>query len=349
MKYPIVVLALLLLTVSASYLVSAANRISFLSDRDPPVFSIFVMNADGSNPINMSKKLGMELEGIFFYSPDKTKILFDSQRTGNFEIFVINADGSNPVNLTNLPGSDNYPVWSPDGTKILWERGRNIFVMNADGSDKRDLGPGRFPQWSPGGTRIGVNDEGWKSWIMKADGTEWHELSELLRPQPGADTAFLCWSPDGTMFVFSAAYERPWPPRTLLYVINVDGSGLVEIANKKDDYGYDYASWSPDGTKIAFHDGDIFVVNVDGTNLVNLTGHHDFRGAFPKWSSDGEKILYSANGDIYIMNADGFNPVNLTNHPAIDFHANWFDAPPMSISPQDKLVTPWGKIKNRNQ
>lgn len=349
MKYPIVVLTLLLLTASASNPVSADTRISFLSDRDPPVFSTFVMNFDGSNPINLSKKLGLECEKPFAISPDGTKVLFYSRRTGDFELFVMNADSSNLVNLTNLPGGDSGPVWSPDGTKILWERNRNFFVMNADGSEKRDLGPGRFPQWSPGGTRIGVNGEGWKSWIMKADGTDWRELSEFLRPQRGAEIEFLCWSPDGTKLVFCADYD--WPVCAHLYAVNVDGSGLVEIAKNMNGVKYRHASWSPDGTKIAFHIHDIFVVNIDGTDLVNLTGHHTFRGSFPKWSPDGEKILYDAYeiGEIYIMNADGSNPVNLTNHPAIDFHGQWFDAPPTSISPQDKLVTPWGKIKNGNQ
>ncbi len=47
------------------------------------------------------------------WSPDGTKIAFNSDRDGNSEIYVMNADGSNPTRLTNNPDSDSNPSWSP--------------------------------------------------------------------------------------------------------------------------------------------------------------------------------------------------------------------------------------------
>ena len=74
----------------------------------------------------------------------------------------MNADGSNVTRLTHNPGSDAYPTWSPDGTKITWasrKHGGNdeIYVMNADGSNQTRLTDGlenRHPDWSPDGRKI---------------------------------------------------------------------------------------------------------------------------------------------------------------------------------------------------
>jgi Tol biopolymer transport system component len=60
------------------------------------------------------------------------------------EIAVINRDGSGQVILTNPPGFDFQPVWSPDGTKIVFTRSEpsgdsEIHVMNADGSNHVDV------------------------------------------------------------------------------------------------------------------------------------------------------------------------------------------------------------------
>ena len=68
-------------------------------------------------------------------------IAFASNRDGNFEIYVMNPDGSGQTNITNNPASDNYPAWSPDGSKIAFSSDRDgnaeIYVMNADGSGVR--------------------------------------------------------------------------------------------------------------------------------------------------------------------------------------------------------------------
>jgi TolB protein len=73
------------------------------------------------------------------WSPDGTKIAFQSLRDHNYEIYVMNADGSGQTNLTNHPGKDLEPSWSPDGTQIYFRTDRDgnmydDYVMTADGS-----------------------------------------------------------------------------------------------------------------------------------------------------------------------------------------------------------------------
>lgn len=50
------------------------------------------------------------------------KIAFASFRDGNQEIYVMEPDGSGQTRLTNYAGVDREPAWSPDGTKLAFER-----------------------------------------------------------------------------------------------------------------------------------------------------------------------------------------------------------------------------------
>jgi Tol biopolymer transport system component len=130
-----------------------------------------------------------------------------------------------------------------------------------------------------------------------------------------------------------------------IYVMNPDGS---QPTNLTQNAGSDTAaSWSPDGTRIAFvstRDGnsEIYVMNADGSNPVNLTKHANW-DFFPVWSPNGRKIAFMTDRDgggvlslgvtpslimtfnieIYVMNADGTGQTNLTNSLAWDGYPSW--------------------------
>ncbi len=99
------------------------------------------------------------------YSPDRTRMLFSSDRfgSGNFDIFVADADGRNPVRLTTDPAVDQQPLWTPDGGQVVFVSGRSgtrqLYVMKADGTEARQLttlpGGAEEPAISPDGTRVG--------------------------------------------------------------------------------------------------------------------------------------------------------------------------------------------------
>jgi Tol biopolymer transport system component len=83
---------------------------------------IFVANADGSNPLNLTAKIGGKSadgtesdEAVPAWSPDGTKIAFSSNRgekeETDYEIYVIDANGRDLKRLTHAPGVDWGPDW----------------------------------------------------------------------------------------------------------------------------------------------------------------------------------------------------------------------------------------------
>ncbi|HKZ82496.1 MAG TPA: hypothetical protein VJ793_02430 [Anaerolineae bacterium] len=89
---------------------SGTGKMAFASDRDGD-FDIYLMNTDGTRPINLTDNTANDLE--LAWSPDGTQIAFTSNRDGNFEIYTIKADGTGAMRLTDDPGIDGMPSWSP--------------------------------------------------------------------------------------------------------------------------------------------------------------------------------------------------------------------------------------------
>ena len=91
-----------------------------------------------------------------------------------------------------------------------------------------------------------------------------------------------------------------------IFVMNADGSGQTQLTNGFDRA--DGASWSPDGTKIAFmgtdaaSDSKVYVMNADGSGQKPVTGASQNFDA-PAWSPDGQRLAYNNGVTILVINA----------------------------------------------
>jgi hypothetical protein len=107
------------------------TKVAFTRDFNNGNREIFVMNADGSNVVNLTNNAVFDDEPD--WSPDGTKIAYSSDRLGGGrDIVVMNADGSNPTNLIIDGATDGAPAWSPDGSKIAFETYRDLFTLSGE-------------------------------------------------------------------------------------------------------------------------------------------------------------------------------------------------------------------------
>src|SRR5262249_54073436 len=75
---------------------------------------LWVMNADGTNPVDLTNDTGGAENFQPSWSPDGTKIAWAHFDGASVQIHVMNADGTDPVNITNDTNlSDAQPDWQP--------------------------------------------------------------------------------------------------------------------------------------------------------------------------------------------------------------------------------------------
>ncbi len=252
--------------------VPSEPRILFTSSRDGDP-DIYVMKSDGSAVTQLTNNPGTE--GYAAPSPDGTTIAYYAyDDLVTWSIYVMDVDGGNQIRLTNDEGIwHSAPSWSPDGTEIAFgaerDNSSHVWIINADGSNPRQIAPGGGPSWSSTSGLIVFHSTGGGSdseiYTMRSDGGGLRQLTDN-----GAEEIWPSWSPDGLKIAFMSNRDGNWE----IYVMNADGSQQRRLTeNIYDDWR---PSWSPDGTRIAFPsmrsgNFDIFVINADGRDERQIT------------------------------------------------------------------------------
>jgi Tol biopolymer transport system component len=277
------------------------------------------------------------------------------------DLVVINPNGTGRVRLAHCATRDCVFAdftWSPDGKRLAFVMGSDfsavrgydlpLYVVNADGSGKKLLaGCGQSLAcgwdlraalaWSPDGSRL-VFSRGEPLglealYIVNVD-TGKHRLLTQCTLRQLKETR-LCidespaWSPDGSKIAFEVNGG-------LLYIVNVDGSGLKSL--RTAGLGAEYPAWSPNGKRIAFTAvNGIYAVNANGSNLRRLVSDVAVGTAFgpgglggpmpsriPAWSPDGTHILigsfpalpFHRGAMVWVMDANGTHLRRLYRAPS---------------------------------
>ena len=289
------------------------------------------------------------------------RIVFASNRDGDWDIYSMDIRGNNLLQLTDHPADDRNPAGSPDGRRIAFgsERGgpRDLYVMGSDGNNVIRLTNNNFfegrPSWSPDGTKIAFSEfrvGNWDIYAMDADGDSRTRLT-----QHKMDDLFPSWSPDGSKITFVYGGGGDFGSYHI-YVMNADGKGRRNLTDDIIDLTLSYSpTWSPDGKKIVFSSRriltlrDIYVMTAEGKRLKRLTKEEGFNKR-PVYSPDGTRIAFESNRDgdynVYLMDTNGRGTVKLSRTPpgTENRSPSWLPGA-LAVNPSGKLPTSWGELK----
>jgi Tol biopolymer transport system component len=360
--------ALALVATAAAFAAPAAlakpNEIAYRCDE----VDICLIDPDNPGAItNLTDNGSKSYDEEPVWSPSGDRVAFVSHEVGKDQnIFVMRPDApGESINLaTQLThyaenGSISELTWSPDGTKLAYEREqsayRQIFVVAADGSTLTPLtiaSPGEHPTWAPDGGKIAFSKGEEQVWTTNADG------SNAIAPVANALGHDPSWSPDGTFIAYDHKNEQfgGW------YDVNVanlaGGTPAVIPANFAQ---WTFATWSPNGAKLAYRstvrdavtmqdEGFIRVANRDGSGNIALPPKSGVSAYFyrPSWSPDGARVTFEAFGEppqprafeVYVQSTDGVGQMLAITSGGGNSEPDW--RPDPLRTPFVPVVTPSG-------
>ena len=183
-------------------------------------------------------------------SPDNSHIVFYASRDGeeypeSHNLWIAERDGSNPVQITDRPGGAWDPVWSPDGTQILFASQVSgipqLFIIDADGTDARQVthlvGIRGRNDWSLDGVTLSTYiGSAWDRDIYAFDlnGENVRQLTD------GFGNLAPSFSPDGQWITFMSYRDHPRQDLGCeIYIMRIDGSDVRRLTDN------DICDWQP--------------------------------------------------------------------------------------------------------
>ncbi|MBW8770481.1 MAG: PD40 domain-containing protein [Gemmatimonadetes bacterium] len=181
-------------------------------------------------------------------------------------------------------------------TRVLFERGKRIWVVDSDGENVMpvsDVGTPLSPSWDPSGRTITY------STIVPAGISVLDLSSGRARTLVSGPGVFISpvFSPDGSSVVYAHGVDAGVD----LFTVPLSGGGgrRLSVGRGSDNVS---PSFSPDGRRIVFMSGraghpEIYTMDADGTNVDLLTpldiGENAYR-ASPDWSPDGRLVAFQS-------------------------------------------------------
>lgn len=271
---------------------------------------IYLVNPDGSGLRQLthtSRKLQARDPA---FSPNGRRLIFGLGDQAQSRIWIMHADGSHQHQLARDATGfrDSTPHYTPSGNTIVFSRCGPppndecaIWRVQADGTHMHALTPfvtmgvhqhtDFFPAVSPNGkwiafTRFDADGIAAQLYVMRADGRDLRAVTP-----PALEGGGPAWAPDSSRIVFESNNNRLG---SRIFTVRPDGSGLVALTPDRYPHNDLFASYSPNGARIAFSSDrrysngcclDLFEMRADGRgeHRINV-GLHKAGIAGPVWS-----------------------------------------------------------------
>jgi Tol biopolymer transport system component len=208
------------------------------------------------------------------------------------------ADSGGPL----VSPSTDAPAGTALGAQIITADGKLVQAVPGVPADAYRL------TISPDGSMIAYVAGGSVSTIG-IDGTGAQTLTHEYNVNAGDAQDGVSWSPNGRQLTYALSGD--------IYVVDADGTNVRQLTT--DPSGDYNPAWSPDGSTIAYWNGDssgrdggpgnseIYTIPAAGGSPTRLT-HDDVSNIEPAWSPDGSQLAYWSGGELWVMGADGTNP-----------------------------------------
>lgn len=193
-------------------------------------YDIFKANLDGEIIAQLTDTPGYDAEATL--SPDGTKMVFTSMRSGDLELYIMDTDGSNVVQITDELGYDGGAFFSPDGKKLVFRASR----------PKTEEEVEKYTSLLAEGL---VEPTDMEIFTVNIDGTELTQITDL-----GNANWAPYYHPSGEKIIFASNHQSQYGFPFNIFMINVDGTGLEQISF---DHNFDsFPMFSYDGKKVVF-------------------------------------------------------------------------------------------------
>ncbi len=207
--------------------------------------------------------------------------------------------------LTFSSACEAHPAWSPDGTRLAFERGTHsstkIVVSDRDGRRPVAVGEGSFPVWSPDARSVAFLTTDPVTGTDEIDVVDSETGALQRRLEPPAPFSLmrdgLAWSPDGNRFVFG--YDDVLDTQnTHLGMIGSDGSGAdgLYLGTVFPDTDPD---WQPLCTLYGTNGDDVLTGTPGDDVICGLRGNDRLRGL------GGHDVLFGGDGDDVLVGGSG--------------------------------------------
>jgi Tol biopolymer transport system component/DNA-binding winged helix-turn-helix (wHTH) protein len=246
------------------------NRLVYV--RQMANLNIWRRNLDSLQSTGPSEKLisSTRFESGPQFSPDGTKIAFESTRSGTYEVWMCRSDGSGLIQLTHFNSHTGTPRWSPDGQQIAFDSraagNADIYVIDSEGGSPRRLTSEPSGEvvasWSRDGRWLYFASDrtgDWEVWKMRSAGGP-----ALQVTRHGGFAAFE--SPDGRFLYYAKGLAVPG-----LWRIPINGGEEIELIRSLEA-GY-YGYWAAVGNGIYYLD----TTAGPGIAFFNTTTHRTTR------------------------------------------------------------------------
>lgn len=262
--------------------------------------------------IDTSKNISRNVADDMFpeWSPNSKKLVYQSDRNGNWNLFVYDLESDSIIQLTNNINNEQNPQWHPDGNHIVYDSDKDsnqyFYKINLQSLQVSPLFDrkieGKMAKLAPDGRMVyflGFDDQH-EDWELFSYHFIYDNLNQLTSSKK--DGLFLDLSPDGKKVLYGSSSSTY--PFSQLHIYNWYGSELGEI----NDGNIIEAIWHPDRLKIYFisdaenEEGEIYSVWSNGSHLTRMT-EDDFKIHDISIAPDGKYLACSVslNGNYEIL------------------------------------------------